>query len=100
MRHDRTRNLKPRIKPRGLVLLTLAALLAALLIPSAASATRGLTTGFGDGEAYQSSSASERAQWMNRTVDAGAGIVRLGVEWPAIAPNRPLDPTNPASVSY
>ena len=41
---------------------------------------------------------SQRNLWLNRTVDAGAGIVRLGVEWPAIAPTRPPDPTNPDSV--
>ena len=35
-------------------------------------------------------------------MDAGAGIVRLDVEWPVIAagPTKPLDPTNPGSASY
>jgi hypothetical protein len=86
---------------RRLALLATLALLAALAIPAAASATRGLTTGFSDGDEYQSSDASNRNLWLDRTVDAGAGIVRLGVEWPAIAgPTKPLDPTNPLSVSY
>ena len=83
-------------------MLAACALLIALALPTAASATRGLTTGFSDGDEYQSPSTtpSQRNLWLNRTVDAGAGIVRLGIEWPAIAPNRPPDPTNPDSASY
>ncbi len=69
-------------------------------MPSAASATRGLTTGFSDADEYQVASASDRNLWLGRTVDAGAGIVRLAIEWPAIAPTKPPDPTNPDSTSY
>ena len=58
-------------------------------------------TGFSDGDEYQGADASQRDLWLNRTVDAGAGIVRLGVEWPAIAgATKPPDPTNPGSASY
>jgi Cellulase (glycosyl hydrolase family 5) len=90
-----------RGRARRIALLATCTLLAALAVPSAASATRGLTTGFSDGDEYQSADASNRNLWLDRTVDAGAGIVRLGVEWPAIAgPVKPVDPTNPASLSY
>jgi hypothetical protein len=66
-------------------------LLIALALPAGASATRGLVTGFAD-----------RTLWLGRAQDAGAGVVRLAVIWPAIAagPTRPVDPTNPGSVSY
>src|SRR3954468_22490910 len=118
---DRTHKLALGGRPRRITLLAITALLAALAIPSAASATRGLITGFGDSEEYQQSSDSDRALWMGRTADAGAGIVRLGVEWPAGAsgatepatprrgvecpavapgPTEPADPTNPASTDY
>ncbi|HEY4562892.1 MAG TPA: hypothetical protein VIJ36_07925 [Thermoanaerobaculia bacterium] len=99
---DRTHKLTLGGRPRRIALLAITALLAALAIPSAASATRGLITGFGDSEEYQQSSDSDRALWMGRTADAGAGIVRLGVEWPAVASGaiKPADPTNPASTDY
>jgi hypothetical protein len=85
---------------RQLALLACAVLATCLVLPAAASAARGLTTGFSDYEAYQTASASERGLWMDRTVAAGGGMLRIAVEWPAIAPNKPLDPTNPGSASY
>jgi cellulase (glycosyl hydrolase family 5) len=91
---------------RRIAFLTSLALLAALVVPAAAPAARGLTTGFSDTDpdVYQSyvgpSDAAKRNLWLDRTVSAGAGIVRVGVEWPAIAPAKPADPTNPGSVSY
>jgi hypothetical protein len=88
---DRT----PRI-----ALLAFFALLTALVVPAAASAARGLTTGFSDTDVYQGADASQRNLWLDRAASAGAGIIRLGVEWPAIAPTKPADPTNPASASY
>jgi hypothetical protein len=98
----RTHTRRGRGRTRRIALLATTALLAVLALPAAASATRPLTTGFSDGDEFQSSDASNRNLWLGRTVDAGAGIVRLGVEWPAVAagPTKPLDPTNPASVSY
>lgn len=98
MHRDQTRN-KTR-RGRALLLAATAALLAALAIPTAASATRPLTTGFSAGDQFQSANASERNLWLGRASDAGAGIVRIGVEWPGIAPTKPLDPTNPDSTSY
>ena len=82
--------------------LTAGALLIALALPVGASATRGLTTGFEDGDQFQSTVQSDRTLWLGRAQDAGAGVVRLAVIWPAIAagPTRPLDPTNPGSISY
>jgi hypothetical protein len=49
---------------------------------------------------YQSASGPERAAAFEHTVDAGAGIVRLGVSWRAIAASRPADPTNPFDPAY
>ena len=97
---DPTPNPTGRGRARPFALLAICALLAALALPTAASATRGLTTGFSDGDEFQGTDTSQRNLWLDRTVDAGAGIVRLGVEWPAIAPTKPADPTNPASLSY
>jgi hypothetical protein len=99
MHADRTHNLTGG-GPRRLALLAIAALLAALALPSAASAARGLTTGFSASDQFQGQNTADRGLWLNRTADVGAGIVRLGVEWPGIAPNRPPDPTNPGSTSY
>ncbi len=77
------------------------ALLITMALPAGASAARGLVTGFSDADEYQSATPAARALWLDRTVAAGAGIVRLGVEWPAITtPTKPLDPTNPGSASY
>src|SRR4051794_23868407 len=100
MDRERTRTLTGRGRSSRTVVLALLALLAALALPTAASAPRGLTTRVSDSDEYQDANPSDRNVWLDRTVDAGAGIVRIGVEWPAIAPTRPLDPTNPASVSY
>jgi hypothetical protein len=76
-------------------------LLIALAVPAGASATRGLVTGF-QGDQFQSSVPADRSLWLGRAVDAGAGILRLTVNWPAISagPTRPADPTNPGSTSY
>jgi hypothetical protein len=77
-------------------------LLIALAVPAGASATRGLVTGFEDGDQFQSSVSADRTLWLGRAADAGAGVVRLAVIWPAISagPTRPADPTNPGSTSY
>ena len=57
-------------------------------------------TGFSSGY-YQSGNAAERAFWLGRTVDSGAGLVRLAVSWQNVAGSgRPPDPTNPGSASY
>src|SRR5829696_1527165 len=77
-------------------------LAAALQFPASAPAARGLVTGFtGLARPYQSTDPAERAVWFDRTVAAGAGIVRLPISWPIVAGGqRPPDPTNPGSSSY
>ena len=77
-------------------LLAALGLLAVLALPSAAPA-QSLVTGLTGPDQYQSGDPATRALWFNRTVDAGAGIVRLPIEWRDVAPQRPAEPTNPAS---
>jgi hypothetical protein len=67
-----------------------------LALPSAAPA-QGLITGLTGPDQYQSGNPGTRALWFNRTVDAGAGIVRLSIEWKVVAQQRPAAPANPAS---
>ncbi len=84
-----------------LVALMACALLAALAHPAVAPAKRGLVTGFADGARYESGNPTERATWLDRTVEARAGIVRLDLSWRGVAASqRPTDPTNPGSASY
>jgi hypothetical protein len=71
--------------------------LALLALPSAARAQHGLVTGLTGPDEYQSPNAGTRALWFDRTVEAGAGIVRLSIEWRGVAPQRPPAPANPGS---
>jgi Cellulase (glycosyl hydrolase family 5) len=90
-----------RTRTRLIALLAACAALTALALPTSASATRGLTTGFSGGDQFQSGDNSQRNLWLDRTVDAGAGIIRLAVEWPGVVTaTKPPDPTNPGSTSY
>jgi hypothetical protein len=82
-----------------ITLLAALGLLALLALPSAAPAQQGLLTGLTGPDQYQSGGPASRAFWFDRTVDAGAGIVRLSIEWRSVAPQRPAQPTNPASYS-
>jgi hypothetical protein len=75
-------------------------LLAALAVTPSASAKRGMVVGFESTDQYQVASPADRSQWMDRTVDADAGLIRLSAGWAYIAPTRPVDPTNPGSVAY
>ena len=59
----------------------------------------GPETGFADG-LYESSSASERDLWFDRTVDASAGIVRINVVWRESVSGSPDDPQDPADPAY
>jgi hypothetical protein len=72
------------------------------VVPAAAPAKRALITGFADlGGLYASADPTEREVWFDRTVEAGAGVVRLPLSWEITAgPQRPPDPTNPGSASY
>lgn len=75
--------------------------LLALAYPAAAPATRSLQTGFADFNAFGSSDPAVRATWLNRAIEARAGILRLDFYWSSVAgPTRPPDPTNPGSTSY
>ena len=72
--------------------LILAALALALLPGSAHAA--GLQLGILDGRF----STADRAPWLQRAADSGAGIVRIDVGWPA--PSAPADPRDPADPAY
>ena len=81
-----------------------AAVLVGFLIgsPTSAHAKRGLELGVAD-PIYESSSASTRNTWLNRTKSARAGVVVLVANWRAIAPTpRPatFNPSNPADPAY
>ena len=57
-------------------------------------------TGFSSSH-YQSGDAAGRAFWLGRTVESGAGLVRLALSWQNVAGSgRPPDPANPGSASY
>ena len=84
----------------GLLAVLLLCAIAVLALPAGAAAKRGLVTGFSDPDDYQGANVAQRPLWMQRTVDSGAKIVRLAVHWHGIAKQRPIDPTNPGSLSY
>ena len=93
------RSLQPAAGGSGTLRVALAAcvLLAVLAFPASAAAKRGLVTGLEGHGLYESGDPATRKQWFDRTADAGAGIVRLGISWAAVAPAPPADPTNPSS---
>jgi hypothetical protein len=102
MRTDQTSQSRGRAGlRRAAAALAACALLAALAFPAAAPAARGLVTGLTGPDVYQSGDPATRNLWFGRTVDAGAGIVRLSVNWETLAPTqRPAAPTNPASYDF
>jgi hypothetical protein len=73
------------------------AVLGALVFPANAPAARGLTTGLTAVDQYQSNDPAVRNLWFNRTVDAGAGIVRLSLHWRSVAATPRANPTSPTS---
>jgi hypothetical protein len=75
-------------------------LLAALAFPANAPAKRDLLTGLTGPTQFHSDDPSVRALWFDRAVDAGAGIVRVPISWRNLAPQRPADPTDPASYDF
>ena len=80
-------------------LLILAALVAALAFAASASAERGLNTGFAD-FIYQLGDESESNLYLDRSVTANAGIIRVFVRWDDVVGNKPSDPANPGDASY
>lgn len=77
-------------------LATFAALLASLGFASVAHGARGLELGFAD-PLYRS---ADRDIWLDRTVEAGAGTVKLFVAWNGIAKSEPLQPQDPTDPAY
>jgi len=80
----------------------LAAFLLTLVSPASAAAARGLELGLTD-SVYMAGDAATREVWLDRTVDARAGLVLLSVSWRSIAPDSSppgFDPTDPADPAY
>lgn len=87
-----------------MVVLVACGLLAALAFPTTAPAQRGLVTG-ASSNYYQSDNAATRALWLDRTVESGAGLVRLPLSWAALslggyAGPEPPHPADPGSSFY
>jgi hypothetical protein len=79
------------------------ALVAGAIVPAAAQARIGLTTGFSADSLLTGANAGFRAQWIPRAVSEGASIVRVNLVWSKTAPaTRPAGFTasNPASPGY
>jgi Cellulase (glycosyl hydrolase family 5) len=98
---ERTHRARERARSRIFAILLCAALIATALGASTASA-RGLTTGFTDNAIFDPSSQhpSGRGLWLDRAVDAHAGIIRISVDWRNTVRNQPKNPTNPADPAY
>ena len=77
--------------------LVASSLLVALAFPANAPAQRGLVTGLTSPSEYEATDPAIRALWFDRTVDSGAGIIRLTISWRKSAPQRPADAANPDS---
>jgi hypothetical protein len=75
------------------------ALLTAVLVlaPPAGAATRGLTLGFFDTDAF---AGPEGGAWLDRARLQGGEMVRLSVNWRGITARRPAAPTDPADPAY
>ena len=84
----------------GWIALVASLLLAALVFPTSAAAKRGLVTGLTGPTQYHSDDPSVRTLWFDRTVDAGAGFVRVPISWRNLAKQRPADPTDPAAYDF
>jgi hypothetical protein len=69
-----------------------------LAVPSAGAA-RGLETGFDD-PLFESPNQSVRQFWLDRSVQSGATLARLDVDWSKVAPSRPVNPADPADPAY
>jgi hypothetical protein len=81
------------------VVLGVSAILFLAVSTASVSAARGLVTGFTD-PVYGSTDPGVRALWLDRTVGANAGLVRMTVPWRAVAPAAPADAANPGSPAY
>lgn len=89
------------MKPRGLLVLLLAATFACH-VPPAKAKPRGLELGLTDA-AFTAADAASRQEWLGRAKDARADLVMLGAPWSTIAPRKPpagFDAADPAEPSY
>jgi len=81
------------------------ALCGALLVAGAGAGTAsawGLTTGFTDNNVFDPSAppSAHGRLWAARAADAGAGIIRITVDWRNRLRARPKNPTNPNDPAY
>jgi hypothetical protein len=76
------------------------AALAALVLPATPALAKGELLRGLDEDFHRSSDPMVRDPWFERTVEAGARIVRVGVAWRSVAPSEPAEPTDPADPAY
>jgi hypothetical protein len=75
------------------------AVLAVLHLPTAtARAARSLTTGFTDSVYLEAPAV--RDPWLQRTLQAGAQMILIPVDWASIAPSQPANPADPGDPAY
>jgi hypothetical protein len=89
------------VAARGLM--TIGAVLAALIAAPGASAAAGLGIGFANDPMLTSGNSATTAPWIGRAVSEGAGMVRVNVTWQQIAPrSRPagFNAGDPGSPGY
>jgi len=75
---------------------------AAVGASTASASTRGLITGFTDNNIFDPSAppSANPKMWLDRAVDARAGIVRITVDWRNSLRRRPRSPANPGDPAY
>ena len=100
---DRSRRAAARRRACVLTAALAVALATGVVGTSTATAARGLVTGFSDNALFDPTPVNQsvRATWLNRAVDARAGIVRVTVNWRgSVGSHPPARPTNPADPAY
>lgn len=70
-----------------------------LALAGSAQAARDLITGFDDGP-YASANPAERSLWLDRALEARAGMIRVTVPWAIVAANPPANPADPGDPAY
>jgi hypothetical protein len=88
------------VRRARIALVAMVLALSAAAVGADAAHARGLTTGFTD-DLFISPNPGERGRWLDRAVDARAGIIRISVNWrESVGSNPPANPTNPADPAY
>ncbi len=77
-----------RVRLAGVLVAVLAACATVPVADASASALPGLTTGFYD-PIFTSLTPGASSTWLTRAKQEGAGVVRLGIYWFQVAPQRP-----------